>query len=70
MSCSFLQGIVDGENLVLARERETYDEDEEEIEEVEEEEEERRENLLFRKNILYAAISEHLEGSVTAPETQ
>ena len=45
-------------------------EDEEEVEEVEEEEEERRENLLFRKNILYAAISEHLEGSVTAPETQ
>ena len=42
MSCSFLQGIVDGENLVLARERETYDEDEEEVEEVEEEEEERR----------------------------
>ena len=42
VSCSFLQGIVDGENLVLARERETYDEDEEEVEEVEEEEEERR----------------------------
>ena len=70
MSCCFLQGIVDGANLVLTRERKTYDEDEEEVEEVEDEEEERRENLLFRKNILYAAISEHLEGSVTAPETQ
>ena len=55
---------------MLTRERKTYDEDEEEVEEVEEEEEERRENVLFRKNILYAAISEHLEGSVTAPETQ
>ena len=37
---------------------------------MEEEEEERKENLLFRKNILYAAVSEHLEESVTTPETQ
>lgn len=55
---------------MLARETETCDEDEEEVQAVEEEEEETRENLLFGRNSLYAATSEHLEGSVTAPETQ
>lgn len=52
---------------MLAREREPCDEDEEEVEE---EKEGRRENLLFGKNSLCAATSEHPEGSVTAPETQ
>lgn len=41
------------ENLVLARERKTYDEDEEEVEEVEEEEEEKRENLFFPERTSY-----------------